>query len=69
MIPNLDNIIKAYECPGFKCKACPYGYGYLNHDGDYGVWTCDLYKLEQDMLFYLKLYQHLIKEEEKKTNG
>lgn len=69
MIPNLDNIIKAYECPGFKCKACPYGYGYFDDNGDNYFWTCDLYRLEQDALFYLKLYQHLIKEEEKKTNG
>ena len=68
-IPNLDNLIKAIECEGFwkdKCKHCPYNYQHWDDNGDQGFWTCDENKLWEHTLFYLKLYQHLIKEN---TNG
>ena len=68
-IPDLDNLIKALICNDWcyfnKCEECPYGYGYLDTRGDYPSWGCDEMKLNQDSLFYLKLYQYLINEEQK----
>lgn len=69
-IPNLDNIIKAYECWNSpynpkerdKCEHCPYGYGYYDDSGDHPFWRCCDEKWEDDAYFYLKLFQHLIKE-------
>ena len=64
-IPNLDNVISAMECEGtFKnlCKHCPYDYQYWDDSGDYGFWWCDENKVWGHALFYLKLYQYLIKE-------
>jgi hypothetical protein len=68
-IPNLNNLINAIECEGIfynGCKRCPYGYQYWDDSGDNGIWTCDEAKKERDILFYLKLYQYLIKEQ---SNG
>ena len=75
-IPKLKNVIAAYKCFNGpyaleykdKCKHCPYGYGYLDDSGDNYFWTCDSEKWENDAYFFLKLYQHLIKEEKEKTN-
>ena len=65
-IPNLDNLINAIECEGYliknKCKHCPYGYQMLDTSGDNYFWWCDEDKLWEHALFYLKLYQYLIKE-------
>lgn len=66
-IPNLNNLIKAIECAEYKetiCKQCPYNYQYFDEHGDYSFWTCDEEKIKEHSLFYLKLYQYLIKEKE-----
>jgi len=67
MIPDLNTLIKVIECPGHthNCKKCPYGYGFYDDSGDYGFWTCDMMRVEEESLFFLKLYQHLIEEGEK----
>lgn len=67
MIPDLDNLIKALECGEWRpnvCEHCQYGYQWLNDLGDNEFWDCSESKLLDDALFYLKLYQHLIKEQE-----
>lgn len=67
VIPNLDNLIKAIECEEWKpsiCEYCQYNYQYLDDSGDHAFWFCDEEKKINDALFYLKLYQHLIKEQE-----
>ncbi len=67
-IPNLDNLIHAIECEGIfynGCKRCPYNYQYYDESGDTAMWTCNETKKEKDILFYLKLYQYLIKENQK----
>lgn len=67
MIPDLDNLIKAIECDkwtGPYCENCPYNYGHLDTSGDHYFWTCNEEKKWEDALFYLKLYQYLIKEQE-----
>ena len=69
MIPNLDILIKVLECLGQNCRECPYGYSYYDDNGDYGFWTCDTMRVEEESLFFLKLYQHLIKEGEKNGNN
>lgn len=64
-IPNLDNLIKAIKCDiwsGPYCENCPYKYGYLDDSGDHPYWTCNEEKKWNDALFYLSLYQYLIKE-------
>lgn len=65
-IPNLDNLIKVMECEAWpkQCEHCPYGYQYWDDSGDNGFWWCDENKVIADALFYLKLYQYLIKEQE-----
>ena len=68
-IPNLDNVINALQCEGcFKhqCEHCPYGYSHLDDRGDNSFWWCNEEKVLEDALFYLKLYQYLIKEQ---SNG
>ena len=69
MMPNLDTLIKVLECLGHNCRECPYGYSYYDDNGDYGFWTCDTMRVEEESLFFLKLYQHLIKEGEKNGNS
>lgn len=69
MIPNLDTLIKVLECLGHNCRKCPYGYGYYDDSGDTGFWTCDTMRVENESLFFLKLYQHLIKEGEENGNN
>ena len=64
-IPNLDNLLAAMTCEGCysdSCEECPYGYGYLDDSGDNSFWWCNEEKIMEDAYFYLKLYQHLIKE-------
>ena len=66
-ISNLDNLIKAMECEGQfknKCRNCPYDYQYWDDSSDYPNWWCNENKILEDALFYLKLYQYLIKEKE-----
>jgi hypothetical protein len=65
MIPDLDILIKVIECPmhPHNCRECPYGYSYYDDNGDYGFWTCDTMRVEEESLFFLKLYQHLIEED------
>ena len=65
-IPNLDNLIKALKCDLWpkQCKNCPYDYNYWDDSGDYGFWCCDDIRKDEEVLFYLKLYQYLIKEQE-----
>lgn len=66
MIPDLNNLIKALECEEWRsevCKTCRYGYQYLDDHGDNSIWICNESKLLDDALFYLKLYQYLIKEQ------
>ena len=68
-IPNLDNIIAAYECcngPWYKnkkdkCPTCPYAYFDDSGDGP-GSWMFDEEKWEKDAYFFLKLIQHLAEE-------
>lgn len=67
-IPNLNDVIKALECEEWKssvCKKCIYGL--LDDHGDYPIWTCNEDKKINEALFYLKLYQKLIKEKENKN--
>lgn len=66
-IPNLDNLIAAYECWNSpyksECDHCLYGYSYLDDSGDCRpFYTCDEQKLTDDMYAWLKIYQHLNKE-------
>ena len=65
-MPDLKTLIAVIECPGYShnCKKCPYGYGFYDDSGDYGFWTCDTMRVEEESLFFLKLYQHLIEEKE-----
>ena len=65
-MPDLKTLIAVIECPGHShnCKKCPYGYGFYDDNGDYGFWTCDMMRVEEESLFFLKLYQHLIEEKE-----
>ena len=68
--PNLKDLIASLECDNwstgvYQCKKCPYNYQYFNDSGDYGYWTCNENKQIEDALFYLKLYQYLIDEEQK----
>ena len=65
MIANLNNVIKALECDEWRpsvCKLCEYGY--LDDHGDSPTWTCNEERKINEALFFLKLYQHLIKEQE-----
>lgn len=64
-MPNLDNLIKALECDEWRpnvCQLCEYGY--LDDHGDYPYWTCYEERKINEALFFLKLYQYLIKEQE-----
>ena len=66
-IPSLDNLINAMLCDDWlrdKCEQCPYNYQYYDDTGDHGFWFCDDEKIRNHALFYLQLYQHLIKEQE-----
>lgn len=63
-MPDLKTLITVLECLGRDCKKCPYGYGFYDDSGDYGFWTCDTMRVEEESLFFLKLYQHLIEEKE-----
>ena len=53
MIPDLDTLIKVLECLGRNCRECPYGYSYYDDNGDYGFWTCDTMRVEEESLFFL----------------
>lgn len=67
VIPNLDNLIAALECENWSsstCEHCPYDYQHWDDSGDNAFWWCNEQKKINDALFYLKLYQHLIKEQE-----
>ena len=65
-MPELKTLIAVLECLGGRdCKKCPYGYGFYDDSGDSGFWTCDTMRVEEESLFFLKLYQHLIEEGEK----
>ena len=69
-IPSLDNLINAMKCEEWKdsvCKECPYGYQFYDDHGDTYFWTCNSNKIDKDALFYLGLYQFLIKEKEKEN--
>ena len=69
-IPNLDNLIDALKCDNWAprhCQNCPFGYSYLDESGDTSFWTCDEEKKLEDSLFYLSVYQYLIKEQENKV--
>ena len=72
-MPTLDLVIAAFECydnPNKSpCDNCSYGYGYLDEHWDYPCWSCDIEKLENDMLGYLKIYQYLVQEQENNNNG
>ena len=71
-IPNLDNLIKAIECDGYlknQCEHCPYNYQIYDTSGDSYFWWCDENKLWEHALFYLKLYQYLIKEKNDVLSG
>lgn len=62
-IPNLNEVIKALDCEEWRpsvCKQCVYGF--LDDHGDNPIWACDRQRVIEESLFYLKLYQHLIKE-------
>ena len=66
-IPNLDNLIAAYECWNSpyksECDHCLYGYSYLDDSGDgRPFYACDEQKLTDDMYAWLKIYQHLTEE-------
>ena len=63
-MPDLNNLIKALECEEWHqdiCKKCEYGC--LEDIGDYSVWGCDEFRIHEETLFWLKLYQYLIQEE------
>lgn len=65
-IPDLNNLIKAIECDSWVhggCEYCPYNYQYLDDRGDTTNWFCDEEQVMEDSLFYLKLYQKLIEEQ------
>ena len=65
-IPNLNNLINAMECNNWiksRCEFCPYGYQYYDDRGDSAFWFCDEDKILEHAHFYLKLYQHLIEEQ------
>ena len=67
-IPDLNNLIAAMECDGkYECENCPYGYQYWDDHYDYPSWACDENRMFYYALFYLKLYQHLINEEQNKN--
>lgn len=63
-IPNLDILIKVLECDKWpsQCKQCPYEYQYWDDSGDNGFWWCDDRRVEEETLFFLKMYQLAIKE-------
>ncbi len=64
-IPELSQVINALECEEWRpsvCKSCIYGY--LNDHGDTPTWTCDEERIKQEALFYLKIYQYLIKQQD-----
>lgn len=64
-IPKLNNIIKALDCDEWRpsvCKNCLYGY--YDTSGDSPIWKCNEEQIKAEALFYLKLYQYLIKEEQ-----
>ena len=63
-MPELKTLIAVLECLGWDCQKCPYGYGFYDNSGDTGFWTCDTARVEEETLFFLKLYQHLIEGEE-----
>ena len=70
-IPDLDNLLNAIACnyglfAGTKCEECPFGYSHYDDRGDHGFWCCDEQHFDTDIIFYLKLYQYLIKENEKR---
>lgn len=69
-IPNLDNIIAALECDNWAphhCQHCPYDYQFWDDSRDTAYYTCNQDTIIEDALFYLKLYQYLIKEQENGT--
>ena len=66
-IPDLDNLIQAIKCDNWTphhCQYCPYNYQYWDDHGDNAFWTCNEEKKLEDALFYLSIYQYLIKEKE-----
>lgn len=67
-IPRLNDVIKALECEEWRpsvCKKCMYGF--LDDHGDNPTWSCDEIRIHEETLFWLKLYQHLINEEQIKN--
>lgn len=63
VIPNLNRLIEAIECDEWRpsiCSKCEYGY--LDTSSDHPIWTCNEIKITEEVLFYLKIYQHLIEE-------
>lgn len=60
-IPDLNKLIKAIECEGwrsFDCSKCKYSY--IDDHGDHPIQSCNEEKIKEETLFYLKLYQYLI---------
>lgn len=64
-IPDLEQVIRAFTCQEWRssiCKKCDYKF--WDDHGDYPDWACDEERIKEEVLFYLKLYQYLIKEKE-----
>ena len=60
-IPDLNRLIKAIECEEWRssiCSKCEYSY--IDDSGDHPIQTCNVEKIKEETLFYLKLYQYLI---------
>lgn len=65
IIPKLNNLITALECEDWRPSVCEHcEYGFLDDHGDYPIWSCNETRLREESLFYLKLYQYLIEEQE-----
>ena len=67
-IPELSQVIRAFECEEWRpsaCKTC--AYGYLDDHGDTPIWACDEIRIHEEVLFYLKIYQYLIEQQDIKN--
>lgn len=64
-MPDLDTLIKVIQCNKWpsQCQHCPYGYQYWDDSGDNGFWWCDENRVYKETIFFLSLYQKLIKEQ------
>ena len=71
MMPDLDTLIKVIQCDKWfsQCKQCPYGYQYWDDSGDNGLWCCDENRIYKETLFFLKLYNMVIKDNENKRTS